>query len=108
MRTVWRLLLLLAALIVIVFAVSNRAEVSLGLWPLPAAVQAPVYLVVIGGLVFGFILGELAAWVAGRQWRRSNANWPRPSRRVRRNRRPSAPRRPEAAGEQSWTFPVRS
>ena len=70
MRTVWRLLLLLAALVVIVFAVSNRAEVSLGLWPLPAAVQAPVYLDVIGGLVFGFILGELAAWVAGRHWRR--------------------------------------
>jgi uncharacterized integral membrane protein len=70
MRALWRLLLVVAAVILVVFAVSNRANVALGLWPLPAAVELPVYLVVLGGLVFGFIFGEFAAWVAARHWRR--------------------------------------
>ena len=69
MRFVWRSLLLLLALVLIVFAVSNRKPVSIGLWPLPDVVEVPLYLVVLGGLVAGFVAGELTAWVGARHWR---------------------------------------
>ena len=39
------------------FAVSNRGQVELVLWPLPGGVDVPVYLVVMLALLVGFILG---------------------------------------------------
>jgi uncharacterized integral membrane protein len=62
--------LALAALVLILFAVSNREHVSVGLWPLPALVELPLYLMVLGTLLFGFVVGELVAWVGGWHWRR--------------------------------------
>ncbi|HTZ34653.1 MAG TPA: lipopolysaccharide assembly protein LapA domain-containing protein [Stellaceae bacterium] len=64
------LVLALAALAVTLFAVSNRESVSLGLWPLPSVIDLPLYLVVLGGLVLGFVVGELAGWLGARRWRR--------------------------------------
>jgi uncharacterized integral membrane protein len=58
----------LAALLLILFAVSNREMVSVGLWPLPAFVELPLYLVVLGTLLLGFIMGQLVTWIGG--WRR--------------------------------------
>jgi uncharacterized integral membrane protein len=60
----------LAALILILFAVSNRESVSVGLWPLPDFIQMPLYLLVLGTLIVGFFFGELAAWVGAWRWRR--------------------------------------
>jgi uncharacterized integral membrane protein len=70
MRFFWWTVLALAALVLILFAVSNREHVSVGLWPLPALVELPLYLVVLGTLVLGFVVGELVAWVGGWHWRR--------------------------------------
>lgn len=70
MRILWRAALLALAVVLAVFAISNRGTVSLGLWPLPDMVAIPLYLVIIGALLVGFLAGEVAAWLAGRHWRR--------------------------------------
>ncbi len=53
------------AVIVILFAVSNRAAVDLNLWPLPFVMNAPLYLIVLLGVLVGFLGGALVAWIAG-------------------------------------------
>jgi uncharacterized integral membrane protein len=70
MKIVWWIVLALAALLLILFAVSNRETVSVGLWPLPALVELPLYLVVLGTLIIGFFVGELVAWISAGRWRR--------------------------------------
>src|SRR6185437_10838484 len=69
MRLFWRLLLVLLAVVLVDFAVTNRQRVELGLWPLPDVAEVPLYLVVLGGLLGGFLAGEVAAWIAARHWR---------------------------------------
>jgi len=64
------IVLAIVAVVLILFAVSNREAVSVGLWPLPALVELPLYLVLLATLLVGFIVGELAAWVRGWRWRR--------------------------------------
>jgi lipopolysaccharide assembly protein A len=58
------------ALLVVVFAVSNRAMVTLTLFPLPAALDAPLYLVVIAAVALGFLGGALVAWLGAGKHRR--------------------------------------
>jgi lipopolysaccharide assembly protein A len=70
MKFFWWIVLALVALVLVLFAVSNRESVSVGLWPLPALVELPLYLVVLGTLLVGFFAGELAAWVRNWRWRR--------------------------------------
>jgi uncharacterized integral membrane protein len=70
MKFFWWIVLALVALVLILFAVSNRESVSIELWPLPALVELPLYLVVLGTLLLGFFAGELVAWVRNRRWRR--------------------------------------
>jgi putative membrane protein len=65
----WAVLLITAALL-IPFAVSNRAIVSVGLWPLPFLIDLPLYLLVLLMLLAGFVVGAATAWVAGRRVRR--------------------------------------
>jgi uncharacterized integral membrane protein len=55
----------LVALVLVIFVVSNRAVVALTLFPLPARLDAPLYLVVIVTLIVGFALGEAVAWFGG-------------------------------------------
>jgi uncharacterized integral membrane protein len=71
MRILWWIVLALAAVVLILFAVSNRETVSVGFWLLPGAViELPLYLLILGTLVFGFVIGEFVAWVGGWRWRR--------------------------------------
>lgn len=58
------------ALLVVVFAVANRHDVRLEFWPLPWAVDLPVYLVVLGVLALGLVLGGLVMWLSGHGARR--------------------------------------
>ena len=58
------------ALVLVVFAVANRDPISLTFWPLPVALTAPTYLIVLLTLLAGFLLGELVAWINGHRWRR--------------------------------------
>lgn len=60
-RLSWILTLPLA-LLVVSFAVSNRDSVALGLWPLPFMAELPVFALVLGTFVLGFVAGGLVAW----------------------------------------------
>ena len=70
MRALYWLVVVLAGLVLALFAASNRGAVSLGLWPLPFLVDVPLYLIVLGAVLLGFLLGELTAWIAAGRWRR--------------------------------------
>jgi lipopolysaccharide assembly protein A len=71
MKFLWWLIFALVALILILFAISNRESVTLSFWLLPGSViQMPLYLLVLGTLVIGFVFGELVAWIGSWRWRR--------------------------------------
>jgi uncharacterized integral membrane protein len=70
MRFVYWALVTVGAVILALFAVSNRADVGLGLWPLPFVAEVPLFLVVFLALAIGFVAGRLAAWFAARGRRR--------------------------------------
>ena len=58
------------ALVLVVFAVDNRATVNVNFWPTPFEIDMPFYLVVLAALLIGFLLGELTAWINGGKKRR--------------------------------------
>jgi uncharacterized integral membrane protein len=72
MKLVFWIVVALVAAVLALFAMSNREAVALGLWPLPFEVDLPLYLAILAALLIGFIAGVLAAWFAGRRWRREN------------------------------------
>jgi uncharacterized integral membrane protein len=51
--------------VVIVFAVANRDFVPLDLWPFEIALQVPVFALVLGSMILGFLIGALAMWLSG-------------------------------------------
>lgn len=70
MRLFYRAVLLVGAIFLILFAVSNRETVSIGLWPLPFLVELPLYLLFFLSLLIGALIGAGGAWIAGRSDRR--------------------------------------
>src|ERR1700722_6360225 len=67
MRLVHWVVTIPAAGVLAVFAISNRESATVAFWPLPARIEAPLYLVVLLALLVGFLVGELVAWInAGR------------------------------------------
>jgi lipopolysaccharide assembly protein A len=71
MTKILRILLALAALIVIVaFAIANRTPVPVSFAPLPILIELPVYGVFLLGLVLGGLIGGLAIWLSGIPQRR--------------------------------------
>lgn len=71
MRWLGWLLAIPVALLIVVFAVANRHEVRLDLWPLPWAMDLPVYLAVLGALAKGIVIGAVAMWLSGFRARRN-------------------------------------
>ena len=57
-------LFLLVAFIVVTFMVQNREMVELSLWPLPFVKPAPLWSIIIGFLLLGFLLGVTSAWLS--------------------------------------------
>ena len=58
--------------VVVVFAIANRGLIAVSFWPLPWIVPLPVYLVILGSLFLGFLLGAIVAWFsAGRRRQRA-------------------------------------
>ena len=75
-KIVAALVLVPLAALIILFAVANRSGVLVSLDPFSAdapafAVTAPLFLVVLCALVFGVIVGGIAAWVRQAKWRRA-------------------------------------
>src|SRR5690606_37933448 len=56
--------------VAVVFAVANRDEVLLRFWPLPWSRELPVYLIVLGCLFVGFVLGCVVTWLSSAPRRR--------------------------------------
>lgn len=74
MRILNSILAVVFALLVILFAVSNRTEIDITLWPFPFQATLGVYAVVLIAVLIGFLCGMIASWlVAGpkRRERRS-------------------------------------
>jgi lipopolysaccharide assembly protein A len=61
---------IVALVIVIAFAIANRAVVEVGLAPLPTTVELPVYGVFLLGLVVGVLAGGIGVWLGGHAKRR--------------------------------------
>jgi len=60
--------------VVIAFAVANREFVPIDLWPLEVALELPVFVLVLGSMLAGFLIGALVMWLsAGTQRRRARA-----------------------------------
>ena len=70
MRILYRAGLLVIAIFLILFTVSNRETVSVGFWPLPFVVDVPLYLLCFLSLVIGTLIGVATAWMAGHGKRR--------------------------------------
>jgi lipopolysaccharide assembly protein A len=70
MRVVYWAVTIAVAAVLSLFAASNREAVSLGLWPLPFLMRVPLYLVIFGAAIVGFLIGALAVWIAGAHRRR--------------------------------------
>jgi uncharacterized integral membrane protein len=56
--------------IAVLFALSNSAPTEVRLWPLPWAADLPLYLLILGFLLIGFLLGIVVAWLSGGSRRR--------------------------------------
>jgi lipopolysaccharide assembly protein A len=69
MSVAFRVVILVGAVFLVLFAVSNRATVSLALWPLPFLVDLPIYLLFFLSLLIGALIGVSAAWISGRRRR---------------------------------------
>ena len=70
MRTLNAFLGLILAILVILFAVSNRAQVDITIWPFPFQATMGVYAVVLLAVLVGFLAGLIAAWLAAAPRRR--------------------------------------
>ncbi len=70
MKHISWLVTLPVTLAVVVFAVSNRTPVEIDLFPMPWHPVLPAYLLVLGSLFLGFLIGGVVAWLAGARQRR--------------------------------------
>ena len=70
MKLLFWIFVALVAVVLALFAVTNRAAVSLGLWPLPLVLELPLYLAIIAAMLIGYVAGALCVWIAGRHDRR--------------------------------------
>src|SRR3954466_9811590 len=69
------LIVIPAALLIVLFAVANRAPVRVSLDPFTGdppmfGVSVPLFLLVLLVLVLGVILGGVSAWMGQSRWRR--------------------------------------
>ena len=59
------ILALFGLLLIVLFAIGNRAPVEISLWPTPFIVDLPVYGVFLVAIILGVILGGIASWLGG-------------------------------------------
>jgi lipopolysaccharide assembly protein A len=69
-RILYRAGFLVIAVVLILFAVSNRETVAVGFWPLPFLADVPLYLLCFLSLAIGSLIGVAIAWMAGHRTRR--------------------------------------
>ncbi len=64
-------------MIVVIFALTNRQVTEIRLWPFGIELAAPLFLLVLGCALVGFLIGAAIMWISnGRQRRRArDAQW---------------------------------
>ena len=63
MQNLIRIILALAIVILITFAIANREMVTVNLWPLPFTSNVPLFAAILGAFAVGLLIGSgLTAW----------------------------------------------
>ena len=62
----------LVAILVVLFAVSNRADVVVEVWPFPYRLALPLYALILLAALLGFIAGLIGAWLLGWEKRKEH------------------------------------
>jgi lipopolysaccharide assembly protein A len=57
------------ALLLVVFAITNRDPVEVNFWPFPVTIQSALSLIVLGAVVIAFLIGQFFAWLGAQRWR---------------------------------------
>lgn len=57
-----KLLFVPVALALAIFAIANRGQVDIDLWPLPQSIGVPLYAAVFGAALVGFLIGAVVTW----------------------------------------------
>jgi uncharacterized integral membrane protein len=74
-RLILTIVLTVAIVLIAIFAVENRAAVTIDFWPLPWTAHPPLYLTVLGAGAIGLIVGAgLCSIGRLRLWRRARAS----------------------------------
>lgn len=60
----------IVALFLVLFAVSNGAQVTLQVWPLPYQISMGLYAVILWAALIGAVGGMIVAWIMGSPRRR--------------------------------------
>lgn len=65
MRTLYWILAGTLAALAGLFALNNRGDLTVDLWPVGPQAQMPVFVALVGTLYIGFLFGAVVAWLAG-------------------------------------------
>jgi uncharacterized integral membrane protein len=57
-------------LVVVIFSLANRGDVSLDLWPFKESITLPLFLPLLGAMFVGLLIGGAVAWLSGARNRR--------------------------------------
>jgi lipopolysaccharide assembly protein A len=68
-RIIRWLIAALVALLLVVFAISNRQTVEVTFWPFPVIIDSALSLIVLGAIVLAFLVGQFLAWLGAQRWR---------------------------------------
>lgn len=74
MQFLYRFIGLSLAVIILLFAFSNREMAILSFWPLSSKIEMPVFMIGLGGLIIGFLLGVFVMGIrnVSRSWAKKN------------------------------------
>ncbi len=70
MRALNTFLAVVVAVLVVLFAISNRAPVVVEVWPFPYQLQLGLYAVILLAVFIGFLAGMTTSWLSGGKRRR--------------------------------------
>ncbi|MGE3332203.1 MAG: LapA family protein [Rhodospirillaceae bacterium] len=70
MRILNSLLAIIVAVLVVLFAVSNRAPVVVEIWPFPYQLELGLYALILLAVFIGFLAGMITSWLTGGKRRR--------------------------------------
>jgi uncharacterized integral membrane protein len=57
------------AVLLVIFAISNRQNVEVTFWPFPVTIDSALSLIVLGAVVIAFLVGQFVAWLGAQRWR---------------------------------------